>query len=243
MKSKILILISSVLIVVFCLIIGFSRWQHLKSTRPEFLVNGNWQTADDDKISIDFKKDGKFYAASESGNGMGDLKGFNKYSYNRRFDRIELSGERADVFLEILYRDKHSLCLKLKNGVLIFKNHDEPIEADIADSVKKHIDTDKSVSLSFLANKADRVLVAPYNYDRDAKDSFAEYLTELKLADNVKMTSVSVRIENGREDVSVFELGQDDRKNIGEYYTSGFLLFDDLGYVKEVVFYGSTVVC
>ena len=242
MKSKIPILISSVFIVLFCLIIGYARWQHLKSTRPEFLVNGNWQTADDDKISIDFKKDGKFYVASESGNVIGDLKGFNKYSYNRRFDRIELSGERANVFFEILYRDKHNLCLKLKNGVLIFKNLDNPIGDNIAASAEKYIDTGKSVSLSFLACKADRVLVAPYNYDRDAKDTFAEYLTEFRLADNVKMTSVSVRIENGREDVSAFELGRGDRKSIGEHYTRGFLLFDDLGYVKEVMFYGSTEV-
>lgn len=245
MRKRVIIVSVSALVVCILLVMSLLYVKNEKRIHPEFLYNARWSRYSqeaDENFNITFTKNGKFHYESESGKSVKGLEKFNRYSYNERFDRITLSGEGSNDLALIKYYDNHSLAILFDDGVHIFKNKNNLIESVNVDSIKEYVDTENSIELYVRGFKDGLLTVAPYDYDGDAKKNFSEYIKNLKTDSDVKFTSVTIYSESGKEDITVYELSEEDYKHIGEYYTSGFLRFDEWGDVCEVVFFGITTV-
>lgn len=243
--KKIYVTVAVCVSAVVTVVLGVMYLQNLRRIHPEFLYNAEWSRYSEElgeSLEITFEKNGGYSYSCECGRHSVASDKYERYSYNKRFDRIELSKGHIVKSVDLLYFDKHTLCLLFDDGVHTFENKKDPMGLEVTESIKSRVDDVNAPHLTVLGLNGGRLTVAPYNYDGDSVKLFEDYIRELPVADGLKCISVDVRIENGAEQVEVQELNDEDKEYIGEYYTGGFLKFNEYGEVSEIIFFGITEV-
>lgn len=215
-----------------------------KSDGLKFLTDASWVHYDDnigENINISFRENGEYFYCCDCGEPVGDSDIYDSYSYEPENHTITLSGPDGETStIEVLYYDDNYLCLLFEEGTVTFKNEKAPIDDEALSSVKEYVGEEGKPFLSVLGFENGKVTLAPNNYDKDAAESFAENIFELKASENISFSSVSVIIEGNKEDVEFFKLTEGDYPNIGEYHNVGYIELNDKGEVASVVFYGTT---
>lgn len=164
------------------------------------------------------------------------------YSYDPNKKILLLTDDSKKTDIRVIYLDEDALLLFCEDSVYGFKNSESREGEKVRGSAAQYVDNPHFPQLSVLGLSEKGLCVAPYCYDGDAKADFQQYITYIPVCDDAEYISVSVFVENGEEEVTALKLTDSDKKNIGEFYTSGFLSFDSEGKVSKVVFYGETVV-
>lgn len=221
-----------------------SSKQPEKLITPDFLTKGVWEYHDDnigENIGITFCENGEFYYNCDCGEPVGDSDIYDKFSYNEKTNTIGLYGSCGEKkLLDIVYCDDYYLALKIDDKVVSFENSAKELDHWITESAKEHIGNNLVCVAVLDYDSQNHILtVAPYDYDGDAKKDFEDKIIKLKTNNDFEAKSISVTIEGEVEtEFQHIELKQSDFENIGEYYTSGFLDFDDEKCVEAVIFYG-----
>jgi len=238
-SKKYLIIVSVILLIIVAVILFFVNG---KAKRPKFLTDASWSYYDSnigENLNISFYENGEYIYSCDCGEPVGDSDIYDRYSYNSKDKTIKLSGPDGEAsVIKVLYYDEYYLILLFEDGVTTFKNEnclidDEPISL-AADYIE-----DNMVYLSVLGFDNEKLTVAPYDYDADAAESFAENIFELETNKNVSFYSVSVTIEGENQTVEHFELTETDIPYIGEYYHTAYVGINNSGKVYSVIFYGT----
>jgi len=242
-KTRIIVLSMSLTIFIVVLVSMFFIIK-AKFHEIEFLTDASWVHYDDnigENINISFRENGEYFYHCDCGEPVGDSDIYDSYSYEPENHTITLSGPDGETSkIEVLYYDDNYLCLLFEEGTVTFKNEKKPIDDLVLSSAKEYVGDEGKPFLSVLGFENGRLTLAPHNYDKDAADSFAENIFELKGSQDISFSSVSLTIEGDKEAIEFVKLTEDDYPNIGEFHHMGYIEFNDKGEVASVVFYGTT---
>jgi len=247
MRKKLFTFLAVVLVVVAIgatVIISASQKEQA-SDECKFLTDGDWAHYDEnigENLIISFNEDYSYYYHCECGEPVGSSDVLERFSYDKKKQKINLygcDGEKEQI--DVIYADEDSLCLKIDGEALTFKNRDSKLDVSLRECAEEYVNED-FLPLSVLSYKNGKITLAPYDYDGDARDSFADYIFTLKTSDDIKFISVNVKEEQGEETMEVYELTKEDRQYVGEYYTGGFVEINGEGKVSAVVFYGELII-
>lgn len=235
--------LSIVAVVVTVIICASPKEQ--QSDECKFLTDGDWVHYDEnigENLIISFNEDYNYYYHCECGEPVGASDVLERFSYNKKKQQINLygcDGEKAQI--DVIYADNDSLCLKIDGEALTFKNRDSKLEVSLRECAEEYV-KEGALPLTVLSFEKGKITLAPYNYDGDARDSFADYIFTLDTTDDISFVSVSVKEERGEETMEVYELTKEDHQYVGEYYTGGFVEINGEGKVSSVVFYGELII-
>ncbi len=208
----------------------------------KYLPDGEWVRRDEklkEELHITFKQDGEYAYRCDCGKHTGDFDALQSYRYDAQSKKIALSGrDGASAELELLYADEDYLILKFDDGVHIFKDNASEIYDTVHVGAVQYFPEGERALLTALSYEDAVLTVAPYNYDADAKEFFKDRIYQLATGDDVVFSSVNVTVDNGKPHVETFELDREELLYVGEYYTSGFFMFDAEGNVDRIIFYG-----
>ncbi|WP_426348919.1 hypothetical protein ACPWSR_14375 [Alloiococcus sp. CFN-8] len=242
-KTRIIVLSMSLTIFTVVLVSMFFIIK-AKFHEIEFLTDASWVRYDDnigENINISFHENGEYFYNCDCGEPVGDSDIYDSYSYEPENYIITLSGPDGETSkIEVLYYDDNYLCLLFEEGTVTFKNEKASIDDEILSSAREYVGEEGKPFLSVLGFENGMVTLAPHNYDKDAADSFAEHIFEVKGSEDISFSSVSITIEGDKEAIEFIKLTEDDYTNIGEFYNVGYIEFNNKGEVGSVVFYGTT---
>lgn len=244
LKKTGIIVLSIASTVLLVIIVAVNCLAKDKSYELEFLTDASWVHYDDklgENLNISFHENGEYAYYCDCGEPVGDSDIYDKYSYNPENHIITLSGLDGEAStIEVLYYDDNYLCLLFEEGTVTFKNQEAPIDDEILSSARQYVGEEVKPFLSVLGFENGKLTAAPHNYDKDASESFADNIFELKASQDISFSSVSITIEGAKEDVEFIKLTEADYPNIGEYHHMGYIEFNRRGEVASVVFYGTT---
>ncbi len=215
-----------------------------KSDPCDFLINAEWEGNDEQCVNvIAFKKNGGFSNWCYCGSPVGAGDVTEKFRY-RVSDRSVLLYDCDDELVEtgkILYADNTYLIIDLWQRAYVYENlnayrpsvHTDALEYTGTEEMSKPC-------LTVLDYKDDTLTVSAYNYDKDAADNFEVW--ELKAANDITFSSVSVTVENEIPTVEVYTLTEEDYENIGEFFNYGYCEINRDGEVQSIVFYGELII-
>lgn len=210
------------------------------------VTNGDWYAyskVTGEQLNISFHPNGEYVYYCECGEPVGDSDLFDTHYVDLENGVIELSGpDGMRDRLEVLYTDKHYLCLMIDGTATVFRNARDEVPLDYHPSVEDYFTEDDYVRLTFLSYRDGIVAAAPYNYDKDAHGSFADCISSLRLADGVFVSALTVTVDHTAgciPQINYTTLTSDDYGYIGDHYTCAYAVFDTRGELCEVIFYGS----
>ena len=208
----------------------------------QHLVNANW-VGNDGKCEnhIRFNKDKSFINSCVCGDPVGDGDLVESYTYNKdnTISLFDCDGVLVET-AEILFLDNSYLIINLWDKIYTYANQEAYVPV-MHEEVTKHQDsTEQFACLAILDYKDNAITVASHYYDGDAKKDFK--LWKLDTDENITVNSITVIDNKGSVSVENITLKQEDYQYIGEYYTHGFIEFDDGGKVKHITIYGETTI-
>lgn len=209
---------------------------------PEFLYAHDWINYDEECTEeISFNSEGEFMYFCGCGEPVGDYDLYDSYSYFPEEGLIKLSGSGYEEDVSVIYYDESYLCLLLGNNNFQIFMDAEFAYNEYAPHEDMEIYADNGwIFLYVLEYSGDMLKAAPFDYDGDARESFAEYITELELTDDAEFAITETTVQNGVYDTVSSELADGELVNIGEFYNVGYLHITPEGKVDSVMFYGKT---
>ena len=206
------------------------------------LVNAQW-VGNDGKCEnrIRFNKDKSFINSCACGDPVGDGDLVESYTYNKdnTISLFDCDGALVET-AEILFLDKTYLIINVWDKIYTYANQKAEVPVMHEEVTKHQESTEQFACLAILEYKDNAITVASHYYDGDAKKDFK--LWQLDASENITFNSVTVIDNNGAVSVENKELTQEDYQYIGEYYTHGFIEFDEEGKVHHVTIYGETTI-
>lgn len=207
---------------------------------PEFLYSHEWMHYDENCDEyINFNEEGEFSYHCACGSPVGDYDLYDSYSYDEAEKTIILSGEE-DEKIELLYNDENYLVLKFKNsGVQVFVNENFAIDEYAPHKDVEVYASEGWVYLTVLSYNDAAIQLAPYDYEKDAHDSYAPYIITKEHKNDIPFKLVGSITENGETITKYYDLDEEKLEHIGDYYTVAYIHFDEEGEIDQGVFYGS----
>ncbi len=210
----------------------------------QFLVNAQWQGTDEQCTNvIDFKEENGFsnWCACGSPVGNGDV--VEEFRYIEKDKCILLYDSEKELVDtgKILFCDDMYLVIDLWSSVYVYENTAgflPEVHAEAKDIIEDDGSTKPYLAVLDYEDKA--LTLSSYDYDGDAKDEYNVW--DLPAADDVEFKSVSVMVKNDVAETDVKILSSEDIKDIGDFYTCGYVNINSDGLVEEVIFYGETIV-
>ncbi|MGI6279842.1 MAG: hypothetical protein ACOYJS_04695 [Acutalibacteraceae bacterium] len=245
-QKRLFIIIVSALVVMAIVAAAFLLKGASKINANDLLVNAKWTRLNKEtleKIRIVFHENGDYYYHCDCGEPIDDSDIYNKYEYDTTKREITLTGQNSKKdTVKVVYCDEYYLALKFSNDLAIFKNEKSNIY-DVLSKSSIEVGDLPVMYVTILSYENGKLTVAPYDYDGDAHKSFVDCIYTIDVANDAIFESYSFTYENGKEKYEDYkQLGKDDYKNIGNYYTVGYVELDKEGKVSAVTFYGKTEV-
>jgi len=212
---------------------------------PKIISDTSWLNYDEDCTeAISFNSELDFSYFCSCGEPVGDYDLYDRYAYIEEEGIIRLSGEdMPDEDVELIYYDECYLALSFRDtGIRIFVDEDLVFK-DIAPMENMDVYADEGwMYTCILGYGDDKLKIAPYGYDGDARGEFEEYITDIAVTDDVKFCNTETVVENGNAETNTEELSQEDYEYIGEFFTGAFIHLNEDGIIDNVNFYGKTEV-
>ncbi len=210
------------------------------------LVYAKWEHFDEvigENIRINFRENGRFSMHCDCGEPFMDFDLYDSFYHQKGSGIIRAYAsydENEFLDIELIFCDEYYLCVSFLDMVMTFKNANTAADEDFTDYEKQFINPRNDICVTILScvEEDNTLLLAPYNYDADAKESFADKLYTVGVSEDVKVVEVYTYIENGETETTVNELDID----AVEEYNVAYLRFDDSGKVNSIVIYGKTIV-
>lgn len=229
------------LFIIICILLSISGCTRSdQDTYSPSFKNCSWEYYDtelNENINLYISSSDKFECICDCGKHSSEL---SKYiSYSEANNALILTDiNKANATANILYYDKHYLVIGCNNKVFTFKNEDNLPADSYMQSAAEYIENSGAPFLTVLKYNEDKITVAPYNYDADAADGFSSCIYNINTSDNIIFSSVTVTVDNGQESVEYYQLNSEDIEHIGEYYTNGYIIFNDNYEIISIIFYG-----
>lgn len=215
---------NKILAVACCTAVVFSACTNEKANKSaesfekEIFVNKIWNYKNyvcSEKLS--FGEDGEFSYWEACGSPVDDYDCYEEYTYNKKKNRITVKGTGfKNVHFDIVFADEDRLFLLVDGEPKEFYS-DELVKIlpAIADKYVENV-SDYARYAAVVDCNEDSFMIAPPDYDGDAKDSFKDRLETVKLADDVEFVDLSVNttikeapVEN-MKDISTFDYTDED---------------------------------
>ena len=230
-RKRLLVLLLILIIIVFFFHNG---------DNGDFLINGDWNSYDEnigENVGVAFLENGEYFYNCDCGEPVGASDAFDSYKYDAEKKTIKLSG--PDNFkdeIKILYADDYFLVLKFSdNTTRVFENSNNKIETTI-DFKKFELIEGMTLQLNLLDFSDGKLTVAPFNYDRDAHESFENHIFKVGVSKKLSVTSITEEYHNGKltkTDKQTLEI-----KDLNDSINSGYFQFNNEGLVEKIVLYG-----
>lgn len=231
-------------LLVMLLLCGCSATEEIKGDDSDFLTQGDWTGNDLYCINvISFGEDGSFSNWCTCGNPVGDSDLSEEFGYRADDRTILLLDSEGEVMEtgKVLYIDEQYLVIDLWDSTYTYENLNA-YRPTIRACALEYTGTDELTKpcLTVLGYENDVLTVSAYNYDADAADNYEVW--NLPVSENITFTTVSVTVDNGEEWMETGMLSKHDYADVGEFYHTGYLEFNQQGQVVSVVFYGELII-
>lgn len=203
----------------------------------------NWVHYDKDlqeNVSIKFTKEGDYSFLCECGKPHENSNLYENFAFDSTKNTITLIGKNNRDTISLIYCDGLYLTLKFNDkGIITFKNNDEKIEEEkIPSQAEKYITTENKPYVTILTFENYEFKVAPYNYDGDEREKFADKIFNIKATKNLKFNEVTCIEENRKITVENKDISIKDAEELKDFYSPAYIEFADNGGINTVTFYG-----
>lgn len=138
----------------------------------------------------------------------------------------------------ILFKDEIYVITKVENGVKVELNSDAHIPT-VHDAAIEYVNTNAPF-LRVLKYSDNYLTVTSYDYDGDTKQDFKTW--EIAADKNVKFNSITVVDDKGEVTIDDILIPDEEYQYIGEFYTCGYVEFNDKCEITHVTFYGDIII-
>lgn len=211
----------------------------------DFLIYADWEGTDEQCTnSITFGEDMFFSNSCACGSPVGDGDITETFRYIEK-DQSLLLYDCDETLIEegkVLFCDDTYLVVNLWDNTYCYQNNDSKYLPEVHSSALNIVGTENITKpLLYIIESSEGMLtVSSHEYDGDSKDLFTTW--QIPVASDVTYKSVTVNIVNDVASLEVFDLTDEDIQYVGEYYTGGYFEFNKSGEVKNIIFYGETIV-
>lgn len=209
---------------------------------PEFLYSHDWMHYNESCTeSISFRENAEFFYSCSCGSPVDYYDLYDSYTYIEEEKTVRISGpDMEDEDIKVIYYDESYLVLCFKEkGVQVFLDEEFAYNDYAPHADMEQYGAEGWVYLTVLGYNNETIQIAPFDYDKDAYDSFEPYITTFEHEDEIPFKFVGSVTENGETITKHYDIDADKTEYIGEYYTNAYIHFNNEGKIDEGVFYGA----